>query len=136
MTQSIYEQIGGESAVAAAVEIFYKKVLADPLVNGFFDSTNMEAQAEAGRSRQRQASRGRQAGGGRQAEAGRQRQAGRGRQAEAGRSGLARLLSPTSGGCGFESGRSRQPATLQEGRSPKCRSRHALERGGNGYGTA
>jgi len=46
MTQSIYEQIGGESAVAAAVEIFYKKVLADPLVNGFFDSTNMEAQAE------------------------------------------------------------------------------------------
>jgi len=42
---SVYEQIGGEAAVDAAVEIFYKKVLADDHISRYFDSVDMEAQA-------------------------------------------------------------------------------------------
>jgi hemoglobin len=41
---SIYDKIGGTKSVKAAVDIFYGKVLADPVVNGFFVNTNMEAQ--------------------------------------------------------------------------------------------
>ncbi len=41
---SICEQLGGEPAVDAAVEIFYKKVLADSNLNGFFAETNMNFQ--------------------------------------------------------------------------------------------
>jgi len=41
---SIYDKIGGTKSVKAAVDIFYGKVLADPVVNGFFKNTNMEAQ--------------------------------------------------------------------------------------------
>lgn len=44
MTDSIYDQIGGETAVEAAVDIFYKKVLSDDSISGFFDSTDMEEQ--------------------------------------------------------------------------------------------
>ena len=40
----LYERIGGEAAVNAAVELFYRKVLEDHRINRFFDSTNMEAQ--------------------------------------------------------------------------------------------
>lgn len=32
---SLYERIGGEAAVDAAVDIFYRKVLSDDRVNGF-----------------------------------------------------------------------------------------------------
>lgn len=42
---SLYEQLGGEPAVDAAVDIFYRKVLADDRVNGYFDTVDMEAQA-------------------------------------------------------------------------------------------
>lgn len=42
---SLYERLGGEAAVDAAVDIFYRKVLADDRVNGFFDDVDMEAQA-------------------------------------------------------------------------------------------
>lgn len=42
---NLYEQLGGEAAVDAAVDIFYRKVLADDRVNGFFDDTDMEGQA-------------------------------------------------------------------------------------------
>jgi len=42
---SLYEQIGGEPAVNAAVELFYRKVLADDRVNGYFSTVNMEEQA-------------------------------------------------------------------------------------------
>ena len=45
MTQALFEQIGGEPAVNAAVDIFYRKVLADDRVNGFFDDVDMERQA-------------------------------------------------------------------------------------------
>ena len=40
MNQSLYERIGGEKAVSAAVGVFYEKVLADDRVNHFF--TNMD----------------------------------------------------------------------------------------------
>ena len=41
---SLYEQIGGEKAVNAAVDLFYKKVLADDRVNGFFKGVDMNRQ--------------------------------------------------------------------------------------------
>ncbi|WP_428354805.1 group I truncated hemoglobin [Methyloprofundus sp.] len=41
---SLYDQIGGEAAVDAAVELFYRKVLSDHRINRFFDKTNMEEQ--------------------------------------------------------------------------------------------
>jgi len=43
-TESIFEQIGGEAAVNAAVDIFYRKVLADDRISHFFDTVDMEAQ--------------------------------------------------------------------------------------------
>ena len=43
-TTSIYEQIGGEPAMEAAVELFYRKVLADERVAHFFDGVDMDAQ--------------------------------------------------------------------------------------------
>ncbi|AOU97467.1 globin [Acidihalobacter yilgarnensis] len=42
---NLYEQLGGDKAVDATVDIFYRKVLADDRVNGFFDDTDMEGQA-------------------------------------------------------------------------------------------
>lgn len=45
-TMSIYEKIGGEAAVDAAVDIFYKKVLADERINQFFDSVDMPGQIQ------------------------------------------------------------------------------------------
>lgn len=41
---SLYSDIGGEPAVDAAVNVFYKKVLADPSVSYFFDGLVMERQ--------------------------------------------------------------------------------------------
>ena len=41
---SIYQQIGGEPAMDAAIEIFYKKVLADDRVKHFFDDVSMVKQ--------------------------------------------------------------------------------------------
>ena len=43
-TASLYERIGGQPAIDAAVEIFYKKVLADKRVNHFFEDINMNKQ--------------------------------------------------------------------------------------------
>ena len=45
MSDSLYEQIGGEAAVNAAVDIFYRKVLADDRINKFFEGIDMESQA-------------------------------------------------------------------------------------------
>ena len=44
MSQSLYERLGGEPAVNAAVDIFYRKVLSDPSISNFFDDTDMDAQ--------------------------------------------------------------------------------------------
>jgi len=45
MSDALYDQIGGEAAVNAAVDIFYRKVLADDRINRFFDGVDMEKQA-------------------------------------------------------------------------------------------
>lgn len=42
---TIYEQIGGEPAMNAAVDIFYRKVLSDDRISRFFESVDMERQA-------------------------------------------------------------------------------------------
>lgn len=42
---SLFDQIGGEAAVDAAVDLFYRKVLTDHRINRFFDKTNMEEQS-------------------------------------------------------------------------------------------
>ena len=42
---SLYEQLGGEPAVNAAVDIFYRKVIADPRINTFFFGVDMAQQA-------------------------------------------------------------------------------------------
>ncbi|MDE2624598.1 MAG: group 1 truncated hemoglobin [Betaproteobacteria bacterium] len=44
-TMSLYEQIGGDAAVNAAVDIFYRKVLRDDRINRFFTGVDMERQA-------------------------------------------------------------------------------------------
>lgn len=38
---TIYEQVGGQEAIAAVVDDFYVRVLADPDLVGFFSGTNM-----------------------------------------------------------------------------------------------
>ncbi len=42
---SLYERLGGEPAVNAAVDIFYRKVLADTRISRFFETADMEKQA-------------------------------------------------------------------------------------------
>ena len=41
---SLYETLCGQAAVDAAVDIFYRKVLADDRVNDFFDGVDMDQQ--------------------------------------------------------------------------------------------
>ncbi len=41
---SLYEKIGGEAAVDAAVDVFYRKVLADDRISHFFDDIDMDRQ--------------------------------------------------------------------------------------------
>ena len=45
MKMSLYEEIGGEGAVNAAVDIFYRKVLKDDRIKRFFDGVDMDRQA-------------------------------------------------------------------------------------------
>jgi truncated hemoglobin YjbI len=42
---SLYERLGGEAAVDAAVDKFYDRVLADDRINHFFEGIDMVAQA-------------------------------------------------------------------------------------------
>ncbi|MCC3247339.1 group 1 truncated hemoglobin [Methylocystis sp. WRRC1] len=42
---SLYERLGGEPAVNAAVDIFYRRVLADGRIAKFFEGVDMEKQA-------------------------------------------------------------------------------------------
>ncbi len=43
-TKSLYERLGGQAAIDAAVDIFYVKVLADDRVNYLFEDINMKRQ--------------------------------------------------------------------------------------------
>lgn len=43
---TLYERLGGDSAVDAAVDLFYKKMLADERVKHFFDNIDMGKQRE------------------------------------------------------------------------------------------
>lgn len=45
MDQNLYDRLGGEAAVNAAVDIFYRKVLADERISHFFEGIDMEKQA-------------------------------------------------------------------------------------------
>lgn len=42
---TVYEQIGGEAAVDAAVDVFYRRVLSDDRIAEFFEDVDMERQA-------------------------------------------------------------------------------------------
>jgi hemoglobin len=44
-TSSLYDRLGGEIAIMAAVDLFYSKVLADPVTRPFFDGIDMTLQA-------------------------------------------------------------------------------------------
>lgn len=43
-TPSLYEQLGGQAAVDAAVDLFYRKVLTDNRISRFFDDVDMDKQ--------------------------------------------------------------------------------------------
>ncbi len=43
--QSVYDLLGGDAAINAAVDIFYRRVLNDPYVSPFFEGVDMERQA-------------------------------------------------------------------------------------------
>jgi hemoglobin len=45
MSDTLYDKIGGETAVDAAVDIFYRKVLSDDRINSFFETVDMDKQA-------------------------------------------------------------------------------------------
>jgi hemoglobin len=45
MSDSLYNRLGGTAAVDAAVDIFYRKVLADNRISRFFDGVDMDKQA-------------------------------------------------------------------------------------------
>lgn len=42
---TLYERLGGAHAIEAAVDIFYRKVLADDRIADFFDDVDMDRQA-------------------------------------------------------------------------------------------
>jgi hemoglobin len=44
VSTSLYEQLGGEAAVNAAVDVFYRKVLSDDRISQFFDDVDMDRQ--------------------------------------------------------------------------------------------
>ena len=44
MSDSLFEKIGGEGAVNAAVDIFYRKVLTDDSISQFFEEADMDDQ--------------------------------------------------------------------------------------------
>lgn len=45
MSETLYERLGGEPAIDAAVDIFYRKVLADDRISEYFEGVDMERQA-------------------------------------------------------------------------------------------
>ncbi len=45
MTNTLFEKLGGEASVNAAVDVFYRKVLSDDRINQFFDGIDMDKQS-------------------------------------------------------------------------------------------
>jgi hemoglobin len=45
MASNLFESIGGEAAVNAAVDIFYRRVLTDDRISHFFDDVDMDRQS-------------------------------------------------------------------------------------------
>jgi len=45
MSDALFDRLGGEAAVNAAVDIFYRKVLADDRISQFFGGVDMDKQA-------------------------------------------------------------------------------------------
>ena len=41
---SLFDRLGGAPAITAAAELFYRQVLADPLLAPYFDDVNMDRQ--------------------------------------------------------------------------------------------
>src|SRR5450631_2242682 len=41
---TLYEQLGGQAAVEAAVDLFYRKVLSDDRISSFFEGIDMDRQ--------------------------------------------------------------------------------------------
>jgi truncated hemoglobin YjbI len=46
----LYQRVGGDQAMEIAVDVFYRKVLADDLVREFFDDVDMEGQRQKQKS--------------------------------------------------------------------------------------
>ena len=44
MSDTLFDRLGGDAAVNAAVDIFYRKVLSDDSISHFFETTDMVAQ--------------------------------------------------------------------------------------------
>ena len=44
MAATLFDRIGREGAINAAVDLFYRKVLSDPRIKHFFDNVDMDAQ--------------------------------------------------------------------------------------------
>ena len=44
MDATLYDRLGGEAAVDAAVDLFYRKVLGDTNLSSFFDTVDMDGQ--------------------------------------------------------------------------------------------
>lgn len=42
--QTLYERLGGQAAVDAAVDVFYRKVLTDGRISAFFEDVDMDRQ--------------------------------------------------------------------------------------------
>ena len=44
MSETLFQRIGGEAAVDAAVDIFYRRVLTDARISSYFSDIDMDAQ--------------------------------------------------------------------------------------------
>jgi hemoglobin len=42
--ETLYERLGGEESIEAVVDRFYEHVMADDLVNGYFEDVDMQSQ--------------------------------------------------------------------------------------------
>lgn len=45
MSNDLYQRLGGEAAVNATVDVFYRRVLSDDRISDFFDDVDMQRQA-------------------------------------------------------------------------------------------